>query len=79
MTQFDEEELTEAERMHKSEKAQGNYGVGTKEIQERNYIASKEATRKRKETFDDALAEFRAGKVCTVMHWMFHPNNQMRV
>ena len=31
--------------------------------QERNYIARKEAERKRRELFDDALAKFKKGKV----------------
>lgn len=61
--QQQEEELTEAERAWKRERAGGNYGAGTKEVQQRNYIARKEAERKRREIFDDALAMFKQGKV----------------
>lgn len=32
-------------------------------VQERNYIARKEAERQRREMFDDALAKFKKGKV----------------
>lgn len=55
--------MTAAERQWKNERAGGNYGAGTKEIQERNYIAQKELERKRKEMFEDALSDYRAGKV----------------
>ncbi len=67
-TYTQEEELTEAERMWKRERAGGNYGAGTKEVQQRNYIARKEAERKRREIFDDALAMFKQGKVEEVCH-----------
>ena len=67
MSPFEAEEITLAERMMKSEKAGGNYGAGTKEIQERNYIAMREAERKRREMFEDALLDFRAGKVRSFM------------
>jgi hypothetical protein len=60
---FDAIELTAAELQFKNERAGGNYGAGTKELQERNYIAQKELERKRKEMFEDALADYRAGKV----------------
>jgi hypothetical protein len=60
---FDAIEMTAAERQFKNERAGGNYGAGTKELQERNYIAQKELERKRKEMFEDALSDYRAGKV----------------
>lgn len=63
MTALEEEELTEAEKMFKAERGGGNYGAGTKEMQERNYLARKEAERKRREMFDDALAKFKSGKI----------------
>ena len=63
MTCFDAIELTPAEEQFKNERAGGNYGAGTKELQERNYIANKELERKRKEMFEDALGDYRAGKV----------------
>lgn len=62
MSALEEEELTEAEKQFRSERAGGNYGAGTKEMQERNYIGKKEAERRRRELFDEALATFRAGK-----------------
>lgn len=49
--------------MMKKERNGGNYGSGTKEIQERNYIARKENERKRRELFDDALAKFKGGDI----------------
>jgi tetratricopeptide (TPR) repeat protein len=62
MSALEEEELTEAEKQFRSERAGGNYGSGTKEMQQRNYIGKKEAERKRRELFDEALATFRGGK-----------------
>lgn len=58
-----EEEVTEAEQQFRGERAGGNYGAGTKEIQTRNYVARKEAERVRRELFDDALDKFRSGKI----------------
>ena len=43
MSALEEEELTEAEKQFRSERAGGNYGTGTKEMQQRNYIGKKEA------------------------------------
>lgn len=63
MSQLEVDELTEAERQFKNERSGGNYGAGTKEMQERNYIARKEAERERRQLFDDALSKFRGGKV----------------
>jgi len=62
MSALEEEELTDAEKQFRSERAGGNYGAGTKEMQERNYLTKKEAERKRRELFDESLAMFRAGK-----------------
>lgn len=55
--------MTEAEKQWQAERAGGNYGAGTKEIQERNYVAMKEMERKRKEMFEDALVDFREGSI----------------
>ncbi|MEW5299906.1 MAG: hypothetical protein WDW36_002876 [Sanguina aurantia] len=52
-----------SEKSFKRERNGGNYGAGTKEIQERNYIQKRENERKRRELFDDALAKFKSGKV----------------
>ncbi len=38
-------------------------GAGTKEIQARNYVQRKEAERKRRELFDDALVKFKKGDI----------------
>ncbi len=43
--------------------------------QERNYIARKEAERKRRELFDDALAKFKKGKVEEVRNTLFPVNS----
>jgi hypothetical protein len=58
-----EEEMDAAQRMAKSERAGGNYGAGTKELQARNYVSRKEQERKRRELFDDALVKFNAGEI----------------
>lgn len=63
MSALEEEELTEAEKQFREERSGGNYGAGTKEMQARNYVSRKEAERKRRELFDEALAKFRSGKV----------------
>lgn len=60
---FEAREMTEAEKQWQAERAGGNYGAGTKEIQERNYVAMKEMERKRKEMFEDALVDFREGSI----------------
>ena len=52
-----------AERQFKSERAGGNYGAGTKEIQAKNYTTRKENERKRRELFDDALAKFKKNQI----------------
>jgi tetratricopeptide (TPR) repeat protein len=62
MSALEEEELTEAEKKFREERSGGNYGAGTKEMQAKNYIGRKEAERKRRELFDEALAKFRSGK-----------------
>jgi hypothetical protein len=58
-----EEEMDAAQRQAKMERAGGNYGAGTKELQARNYIGRKEQERKRRELFDDALVKFNAGEI----------------
>lgn len=44
------------------ERNSGNYGIGTKELQEKNYIQKLESERGRSEIFNDALAKFNAGE-----------------
>jgi len=34
-----QDNMTEAEKRFKQERSGGNYGIGTKEVQERNYVA----------------------------------------
>jgi len=48
----------DAAKFFKSERRGGNYGAGTKEVQAKNYVSRKEAERKRRELFDDALERF---------------------
>ena len=62
MTALEEEVLSDGEKMFKSERAGGNYGSGTKEMQQRNYLARKEDERKRRELFDDALTKFKSNQ-----------------
>ncbi len=56
-----EEQLTEAEKRFRKERGGGNYGLGTKEVQEKRYIERREAERKRRELFGDALALYKKG------------------
>lgn len=58
MSIFEEEELTDAEKAFKAERAGGNYSFGTKELQERNYMKRKEAEREREQLFETALSKF---------------------
>ena len=52
--------MTDAERRWRDERSGGNYGQGTKEMQQRRYIDRREAERKRRELFDDALEKYQA-------------------
>ena len=63
MSALEEEKLSESEKMFKAERSGGNYGLGTKEIQERNYNTRKEEEKRRRGLFDEALSKFRAGKI----------------
>ncbi|BDA41945.1 Protein MET1, chloroplastic [Coccomyxa sp. Obi] len=58
-----EEELSDAEKRFKMERGGGNYGVGTKEMQEANYRARKETEKKRRELFDQALSKFKQNNI----------------
>lgn len=59
--------MDEAEAQWRAERGGGNYGAGTKEMQERNYITKKEAERKRREVFNDGMQKFGSGKIEEVM------------
>ncbi|KAK9803594.1 hypothetical protein WJX72_003213 [[Myrmecia] bisecta] len=63
MSALEEEELTEEAKRFKLERSGGNYGAGTKQIQEKNYIGKRELERKRRELFDDGLAKFKSGNI----------------
>ena len=52
------EELAAEDVGFRSERAGGNYGAGTQELQRRNYAESNEVKRKRMELFEDGLVEF---------------------
>ena len=55
--------MSDIEKQFKSERGGGNYGVGTKEKQQANYMARKESEERRRELFDQALAKFKAGDI----------------
>ena len=61
LARLQEEDLTEAEKRFRRERGGGNYGLGTKEVQEKRYIERREAERKRRELFNDALAMYKQG------------------
>ncbi|EFJ43470.1 hypothetical protein VOLCADRAFT_76718 [Volvox carteri f. nagariensis] len=63
LSALEEDGVDAAEKMWKKERAGGNYGAGTKEIQARNYVQRKENERKRREMFDDALAKFKENDI----------------
>ena len=58
-----EEELTEAQKQWQNERRGGNYGMGTKEMQAKNYRNRKETEQKRRELFDIALSKFRKNDI----------------
>ena len=53
-----QEAETDASKQWKQERSGGDYGQGTREMQQRNYVSKKESERKRREMFDDALEKF---------------------
>ncbi len=61
--------MSEAEKRFKMERGGGNYGMGTKEMQEANYRARKETEKKRRELFDQALAKFKQNNIEGVSHF----------
>ncbi|GFR39842.1 hypothetical protein Agub_g338 [Astrephomene gubernaculifera] len=63
LSALEEDGMDEVEKMWRKERAGGNYGAGTKEIQARNYMQRKEDERKRREMFDDALAKFKENDI----------------
>ncbi len=58
-----EEQLTEAQKQWQTERRGGNYGMGTKEMQARNYMNRKETEQKRRELFDTALSKFKKNDI----------------
>lgn len=58
---FEKEEMDATAKAFANERAGGNYGYGTQELQQRNYIKKKEDARKRRELFDDGLEKFQSG------------------
>eukprot|EP00798_Chlamydomonas_sp_ICE-L_P030287 gene30287-35275_t len=67
MKGLEDDDLDDMEKKMKAERNGGNYGVGTKEIQTRNYTTKKENERKRRELFDDALARFKGGDIPNIL------------
>jgi len=55
-------EMDNKDREFKKERAGGNYGAGTREVQMRNYITSKENERVRTELFNQGLEDYNSGK-----------------
>jgi hypothetical protein len=55
--------MSDIEKQFKAERGGGNYGVGTKEKQQANYFARKEAEERRRGLFDQALAKFKASDI----------------
>lgn len=53
-----EDEMTATEKRFKQDRTGGNYGEGTKEVQERNYQKRKEAEKEREDLFEKALRLF---------------------
>ena len=66
-----EEELSETEKQFRTERAGGNYGMGTKELQAKNFMSRREQERMRRDLFDDALIKFKKGKVEEVGWWSY--------
>lgn len=58
-----EEEVTDAEKMWRQEQAGGNVGVGTREVQQRNYEDKQKREKERTELFTIALNKFQSGEV----------------
>lgn len=55
--------MTAAQKQWQNERRGGNYGVGTKEMQAKNYQNRKETERTRRELFDVALSKFRKNDI----------------
>lgn len=55
--------MTEQEKQFKSERGGGNYGAGTRALQEQNFMARQKRDKLRKEMFEDALNKFRANDI----------------
>ncbi|CAL5219294.1 g1100 [Coccomyxa viridis] len=58
-----EENLTDAQKQWQTERRGGNYGMGTKEMQARNYMNRKETEQKRRALFDTALSKFKKNDI----------------
>ena len=74
-----EEQLTEAQKQWQTERRGGNYGMGTKEMQARNYMNRKETEQKRRELFDTALKKFKKNDIEGVRFCMSSPTLRFKV
>lgn len=54
-------EMDNSDLDFKKERRGGNYGAGTREVQMKNYITSKENERKRNEVFNTGLDDYKSG------------------
>ena len=52
--------MTEEQKAFADERGGGNYGAGTRAMQERNYMARQQREKQRKTMFEEALDKFRA-------------------
>ncbi len=73
-----EENLTDAQKQWQTERRGGNYGMGTKEMQARNYMNRKETEQKRRALFDTALSKFKKNDIEGVCFCMSGTDTQSR-
>ncbi|KAK9826931.1 hypothetical protein WJX74_000612 [Apatococcus lobatus] len=60
---FKEPTLSEQDKAFKNERGGGNYGAGTRALQEQNFMARQKREKMRKEMFEDALNKFRSNDI----------------
>jgi len=63
LSALQEEDLTDEERQWRREQAGGNVGLGTRQIQERNYKERKKIEQERMALFNQAIQKFERGEI----------------
>lgn len=63
MSALEEEELTEEEKLWRQEQRGGNFGYGTRQIQQKNYLDRKQRERERMELFEEAIRKLKKGEI----------------